>query len=90
MNDEQKKSSLTMVKNEKNIIELDSDSNGSGKFESVIIGGEMKHFMGFSPSGSLDIYTNDYKFLIALRDRINEVEEQVKVQNVRINKTYTT
>lgn len=79
-----------MVKNERNIVELDSDSNGTGKFEAVIIGGEMKHFMGFSQSGSLDIYTNDYKFLIALRDRINEVEEQVKSQIVRASKQQTT
>lgn len=75
-----------MVKHERNIVELDYDSNGSGKFEAVIIGGEMKHFMGFSQAGSLDIYTNDYKFLIALRDRINEVEEQVKAQIVRTSK----
>lgn len=80
-----------MVRNEKNIIELDWDTNGNGngKFEAVIIGGELKHFMGFSPSGSLDIYTNDYKFLIALRDKINEVEEQVKAQIIRTSKQAT-
>ena len=78
-----------MVKNERNVIELDGDSNGNGKFEAVIIGGELKHFMGFSPNGTLDIYTNDYKFLIALRDRINEVEEQVKAQIIRTSKQIT-
>ena len=79
-----------MVKNERNIIELDWDGtnvNGQGKFEAVIIGGELKHFMGFSPAGTLDLYTNDYKFLLALRDRINEVEEQVKMQTVRTAKS---
>ena len=82
---------IAMVKNEKNIVELDWDTipSGTGKFEAVIVGGELKHFMGFSPLGSLDIYTNDYKFLLALRDRINEVEEQVKLQVVRTIKQNT-
>lgn len=80
-----------MVKNEKNIIELnwDTNGNGNGKFEAVIIDGDLKHFMGFSPNGSPDIYTNDYKFLIALRDRINEVEEHVKAQMIRKSKQTT-
>ncbi len=75
-----------MAKNERNTLELDWDANGTGKFESVVINGEMKHFMGFSATGSMDIYTNDYKFLLALRDRINELEEHVKSHIIRANK----
>lgn len=75
-----------MVKTERNAIEFNWDANGSGKFEAVVINGELKHFMGISASGSIDIYSNDYKFILAMRDKINELEEQVKSQLMRMGK----
>lgn len=77
-----------MAKNERTVVELEWDTNGTGagKFEAVIINGELKHFMGISPNGSLDVYSNDYKFLMALRDKLTEMEEVVKTQTIRTSK----
>lgn len=73
-----------MEKNERHVIELDWNLNG--KFEALIVNGEMKHFMGTAPSGGVDIYSNDYRFLLALRDNINEMETEVKSQMARLGK----
>jgi len=73
-----------MTKNERAAVELNWE--GNGKFEAVIINGELKHFMGIGGSGSVDIYSNDYKFLLALRDNITEMETEVKIQQTRMGK----
>lgn len=81
---------IDMTKNERNVIELKwEDAGGSGKFEAAIVNGELKHFNGIGDGGTLDIYTNNYKFLLAARDRINELEEQVKIQLMKIGKNGT-
>lgn len=75
-----------MKKNERNAVELDWEVKDTGRFEAVIVNGELKHMMGISVSGSVDIYSNDYKFLLALREAINELEAEVKVQLTRAGK----
>ena len=79
-----------MKKNERNAVELDWDVKDTGRFEAVIVNGELKHMMGIGASGSVDIYSNDYKFLLALREAINELEAEVKVQLTRAGKNGAT
>jgi hypothetical protein len=75
-----------MDKNERNVLRLNWDANGSGKFEAVVMNGELKHFEGYSSDGSLDLYSNNLKFLLAVRDSINELETEVKGQAARYNR----
>lgn len=79
-----------MKKNERNAVELDWEVKDIGRFEAVIVNGELKHMMGISATGSVDIYSNDYKFLLALREAINELEAEVKVQLTRAGKNGST
>lgn len=78
-----------MDKNERNVLRLNWDANGSGKFEAVVMNGELKHFEGYSSDGSLDLYSNNLKFLLAVRDSINELETEVKSQAARYNRNAT-
>lgn len=73
-----------MEKNERHFVELDWNMNG--KFEAIIVNGELKHFMGTTAQGSNDICSNDYRFLLSLRDNINELENEVKSQMARMGK----
>lgn len=75
---------MPMVKNERAAVEMNWE--GNGKFEAVIVNGELKHFMGVVPNGSVDLYTNDYKFLLQLRDNITELEAEVKGQQARMGR----
>ena len=73
-----------MEKNERGIIELNWGSKDTGRFEAVLVNGELKHFMGVAPDGSINVYSNDSKFLQSLKEVLGELEMESKTQMTRL------
>lgn len=51
---------------------------GYGKFEAVIVDGKLSDFVACERKSIATIYSEDTKFLIAVRDVINDLLKEVK------------